>query len=78
VNVGLRQQGRERAANVIDVEPDADRILAALHRALDPSFRASLSGLESPYGDGHTAGRIARILAEVPLGEPLLMKRAAV
>lgn len=76
VNVGLRQRGRERAANILDVEPDAGAIGAALQRAVEPAFRASLAGMDNPYGDGHAAGRIVRILAEVPLDERLLIKRA--
>jgi len=76
VNVGIRQQGRERAANVIDTAPDADAILSAIARARDRDFRAGLAGMESPYGDGTAAARIARVLAETPLGEPLRLKRA--
>ena len=76
VNIGLRQRGRERAANVIDAAPQGDAILGAVAHGLDPSFRASLAGMESPYGDGHAGERIAEILSQVPLGEPLLMKRA--
>jgi UDP-N-acetylglucosamine 2-epimerase (non-hydrolysing)/GDP/UDP-N,N'-diacetylbacillosamine 2-epimerase (hydrolysing) len=76
VNVGLRQRGRERARNVIDVEPHAQAILDAVERGLDPAFRRSLEGMENPYGDGHAAERIAGILSQVPLGEALLHKRA--
>jgi UDP-hydrolysing UDP-N-acetyl-D-glucosamine 2-epimerase len=75
VNVGRRQAGRDRAANVIDVEPDAAAICAALARALSPSFRAALVGLESPYGDGHAAARILAQLVSLPTRERLLGKR---
>ena len=77
VNVGLRQAGRERAANVLDAPPERDAIVLALQRALDPGFRRSLAGLENPYGDGRSAERIVTVLAEVELGEPLLHKRPA-
>jgi len=76
VNIGLRQQGRERAANIIDVEAEAAAIVAAVTRALGSDFRASLDGMQNPYGDGDAAARIVRILESVPLGEELLMKRA--
>ena len=76
VNVGIRQQGRERARNVIDVAPEVESIRAALRRALQPDFRASLEGLVNPYGDGHAAERIVGILEEVELGERLLRKPA--
>src|ERR1043166_431509 len=76
VNVGIRQAGRERARNVLDAEPNAESILAEVRRALAPAFRASLEGLTNPYGDGHSPERIAELLAEVPLGEKLFVKRA--
>jgi UDP-hydrolysing UDP-N-acetyl-D-glucosamine 2-epimerase len=63
VNVGDRQLGRLRAANVLDTRPDAEAIAAALRRALAPAFRASLVGMNSPYGDGHSAPRIIELLA---------------
>ena len=79
VNVGLRQQGRERAPNVIDArpvaEPTVDGILEAVGRAGAPDFRASLEGMENPYGDGHAATRIVDVLVTAPLGEKLLHKR---
>ena len=77
VNIGDRQRGRLRAANVLDVGHGRDEILAGIRRALDPPFRRSLQGLVNPYGDGHAAPRIARVLREVELGPRLLVKRFA-
>ncbi|HTA77953.1 MAG TPA: UDP-N-acetylglucosamine 2-epimerase [Terracidiphilus sp.] len=76
VNVGMRQQGRERPRNVIDVTADANAISDALKQALDPAFRAELRGMVNPYGDGTAAEIIARVLAETPL-ERLLIKEPA-
>ena len=75
VNVGSRQHGRLRAENVIDVGHGREEILAGLRRALDPAFRAGLTGLRNPYGDGRSAPRIVRVLADVPLGRRLVRKR---
>ncbi len=50
VNVGMRQQGRERAGNVIDVAAEADAILGAIEEALRPEFRGGLRGMVNPYG----------------------------
>jgi len=74
VNVGMRQQGRERARNTIDAPAEPESIRAALERALDPTFRSSLAGMTNPYGDGTAAETIARVLATVPL-EGLLVKQ---
>jgi UDP-hydrolysing UDP-N-acetyl-D-glucosamine 2-epimerase len=65
VNVGDRQGGRLRGANVIDVRGDsAEEVADALQRSLDPAMRASLTGTSSPYGDGRSALRIVEILAD--------------
>jgi UDP-N-acetylglucosamine 2-epimerase (non-hydrolysing)/GDP/UDP-N,N'-diacetylbacillosamine 2-epimerase (hydrolysing) len=76
VNVGMRQQGRERAANVIDAPAETGAIVAALTRALEPAYRAGLKGMENPYGSGTAATTIARVLAAVEL-EGLLIKQPA-
>jgi UDP-hydrolysing UDP-N-acetyl-D-glucosamine 2-epimerase len=77
VNVGLRQQGRERARNLIDAAPDTGAILAAVRRARSPEFRDSLRGMTNPYGEGRAAETIVRVLTTVPLDRALLMKRHA-
>jgi UDP-hydrolysing UDP-N-acetyl-D-glucosamine 2-epimerase len=75
VNVGIRQQGRERAGNVIDAEAEEQSILLAIHQARDPHFRAALHGMENPYGSGHASETIVRVLTTAPLGERLLIKQ---
>jgi UDP-hydrolysing UDP-N-acetyl-D-glucosamine 2-epimerase len=75
VNVGLRQQGRERPRNVIDAEADANSILGAIDRARTREFRESLSGMENPYGEGRASEAIVRVLTTVPLSQTLLKKR---
>jgi UDP-N-acetylglucosamine 2-epimerase (non-hydrolysing)/GDP/UDP-N,N'-diacetylbacillosamine 2-epimerase (hydrolysing) len=74
VNVGMRQQGRERARNIVDVNADTAAIRAAIQRALSPGFRKGLAGMVNPYGDGTAAVTIARILAAAPL-DRLLVKQ---
>lgn len=77
VNVGMRQQGRERARNVIDAGPNELEIVRGIEQARDPDFRATLTGMENPYGNGHAAEMIVRVLTTVPLSEQLLIKQAA-
>ena len=78
VNVGFRQQGRERARNIIDVPPDPEAILAAVERARSSQFRQSLAGMTNPYGDGRAAEKIVEVLVTATLSEALLVKKAAV
>jgi UDP-N-acetylglucosamine 2-epimerase (non-hydrolysing)/GDP/UDP-N,N'-diacetylbacillosamine 2-epimerase (hydrolysing) len=74
VNVGIRQQGRERARNIIDAPTETSAILAAILRALRPEFRETLRGMTNPYGDGTAAATIANVLTTVPL-DGLLIKQ---
>jgi UDP-N-acetylglucosamine 2-epimerase (non-hydrolysing)/GDP/UDP-N,N'-diacetylbacillosamine 2-epimerase (hydrolysing) len=74
VNVGMRQQGRERGGNVIDAPAKSAAILAAIAQALSSKFRDSVRGMANAYGDGTAATTIARVLTTVPL-EGLLIKQ---
>ncbi|MBL6958311.1 MAG: UDP-N-acetylglucosamine 2-epimerase (hydrolyzing) [Rhodospirillales bacterium] len=59
VNIGSRQQGRERGDNVIDAVHQADVIEAAIRQQLDHK-RYDQS---SRFGDGTAGGKIADILS---------------
>jgi len=63
VNIGTRQEGRLRGANVIDVGYSTEEILAGIEKALV----LSLKGTINPYGDGHAAPRIVQALINTPL-----------
>ena len=68
VNIGSRQEGRIRARNVIDVQDcNKDDIGHALKKALSEDFRASLKGLQNPYGDGAASARIVEIIKKASL-----------
>jgi len=73
VNVGMRQQGRERAANILDAPAEKAVIASALRRALSTELRESLRGMVNPYGDGNAAKKITQVLATVAL-DGLLVK----
>ena len=64
VNIGTRQQGRERGANVIDVDYDRTQIAAAIaqHLKRGPLVR------DTRYGDGGAGARIADLLATLEIG----------
>ncbi len=75
VNVGSRQRGRLRGANVIDVEPSREDILRGIEAAQALSFRVRARAAANPYGDGHAAPRIVEILRSVPIDVRLVQKR---
>src|SRR5262245_47055166 len=75
VNVGSRQQGREREPNVIDVQPRAAAIKKAVQTArTDTRFRRRLRHPKHIYGDGRAYQRIVRTLKQVPMGPRLFEK----
>lgn len=77
VNIGSRQQGRLRTANVIDCSHASGAVLSALRQAISPAFRHGLAGLKNPYdehGDGRAAWRIKERLRTLPLEPAVLMK----
>lgn len=75
LNVGSRQQGRLRAKNVIDVGCTCEEVSTGIEKATSPKFRASLSDLINPYGDGRAAELIVDMLKDVKLDKKLLQKR---
>ena len=75
VNIGTRQRGRIRPANVIDVGYDRSEILKGIKKATQPEFRESLRHLENPYGRGQAADTIVERLGAVALDETLTRKR---
>jgi len=52
VNIGERQAGRDRAANVLDCPFDADAIGHAISMAIAPRFVTQSRQVINPYGDG--------------------------
>jgi UDP-hydrolysing UDP-N-acetyl-D-glucosamine 2-epimerase len=76
VNIGERQRGRERAANVIDAPANREAVLSAIALARSSKFRESLRGMTNPYGDGTASEKIVEVLTSAPLGRELLAKKA--
>jgi len=76
VNIGERQRGRERAANVIDAPANREAVLSAIALARSSKFRESLRGMTNPYGDGTASEKIVDVLTSAPLGRELLAKKA--
>jgi UDP-hydrolysing UDP-N-acetyl-D-glucosamine 2-epimerase len=63
VNIGGRQEGRQRGSNVIDVGYDQGAIAGAVRRQLQNGHYER----EPIYGDGQAGERIADVLASVDL-----------
>lgn len=70
VCIGTRQQGRERAKNVIDVGYAKEEIVDGIKKGLNMKV-----GTDNPYGDGKTAQRVLKLLREIKLDDKILQKR---
>ena len=76
VNIGGREKGRERAANIIDVGYDRKQIKEAVKKAIyDKNFLAKLKNCKNPYGKGFAGPKIAKILSKIPIDKKLLEKK---
>jgi UDP-N-acetylglucosamine 2-epimerase (non-hydrolysing)/GDP/UDP-N,N'-diacetylbacillosamine 2-epimerase (hydrolysing) len=75
VNIGLRQQGRTRSANIIDSGHSSREIREAIRIATTADFRNSLVGIKNSYGCGNAAAHIVGRLSREVLNERLLLKR---
>ena len=63
VNIGARQDGRLKAASVIDCAPNRTAILDALGVLLRPETRSrNGKGIQNPYGQGGAAKRTVAVI----------------
>ena len=75
-NIGIRQEGRLRADNVIDVSHDKNEIIKAIQTAIfDESLKKKVEGCVSPYGDGQASERIIKILSNIEMNQALIKKK---
>lgn len=75
VDVGRRQEGRQRAGNVQHVDHDPEAIRAAIERCLyDPEVIRRAATAQNPYSQGGAGDLIADRLDSVSLDESLLRK----
>lgn len=76
VNIGDRQRGRLQSASVINCGEDKVSIVQAIERAMSNEFKKICSNVNSPYGNGHAAERIAnKVYKVVTNGEIDLKKK---
>ncbi len=75
INIGIRQEGRERSNNVIDVKPDKQQILNAIEKVLSKEFKESISQCKNPYGNGNAAEIITKTLSELKINKDFLQKK---
>jgi GDP/UDP-N,N'-diacetylbacillosamine 2-epimerase (hydrolysing) len=79
VNIGTRQQGRERAQNIIDIGYNSYGIISVINKALNnEDFKKTVAEKKTPYNphnDGKVSQRIVKLLEKLEIDEKLLDKR---
>jgi len=71
VNIGPRQNGREKPSNVVDCGENRKEIAAAILKAMSLDLRR----MRHPYGDGLAGQRITDLLAGMDLSDVPLRKQ---
>jgi len=75
VNIGKRQEGRERGKNVIDVKPKKEEIILAVRKALyDKKFHERVKKSMNPYVKRGAEKNIVKILRKIEISPELLQK----
>ena len=64
VNIGTRQDGRLRAASVIDCAANRVAITEAIALLSDPGFKAGLAEMVNPYGHGGASERTVAVIED--------------
>lgn len=76
INIGSRQKGRSRTENIIDVDPEKDKILKAIHFALnDKVFLKKMEICKNRFGGGRASQKIVKILKDIEIDEKLIQKQ---
>lgn len=76
INLGIRQNGRLQAENILNVTHNKELIRSSIEKALyDEEFRKIVENCINPYGDGKTGERIANILSEIDIDSELTQKK---
>jgi UDP-hydrolysing UDP-N-acetyl-D-glucosamine 2-epimerase len=74
INVGSRQDGRMKAASVIDVDGSLDSLRSAVKFSLSAEMQNRVKGLVSPFGNSGATFQISEIISTVNLEELLVKK----
>ena len=76
INIGDRQKGRLQSKSIINCGTSTDEIVEAVHKVMTCEHKTICRNVVSPYGDGHTADRIAFTAVKVVLEERINLKKS--
>ena len=75
VNIGDRQKGRLQAESIINCKEEKEAIVKAITLSLTETFKEHCKSVQSPYGDGNAAEKIAKKVLEVVKNKKIDLKK---
>lgn len=75
INIGSRQEGRERNVNTLDVGFEIDEIISVARKTQDRDFRSLIKKSKNLYGNGRCADEIIKCFESVEK-EDLFLKKS--
>ena len=76
INIGNRQQGRERSDNILDVKPQKNEIIKAIGFIMNnKSFQKKAKKCVNKFGDGKASQKIVNILKKIQINDDLIQKQ---
>ena len=75
LNIGIRQNKRLKAKNVINVmDYNKKKIILSIKKALSSKFKFGLRNLKNPYGNGKSSIKIVKYLLNTKIDQKLMFK----
>lgn len=76
INIGSRQQGRTRSANILDIPAEKNKITQTIDFALhNKAYQEKVRTCKNLFGNGTAAQKIIKILKEIQLDETIIQKQ---
>lgn len=75
INIGTRQNGKLKPANVIDVNYSKKKILNGIKKAQSNKFKKKLKNLKNPYESNVSLNKIVDLIAKIKINDKLLRKK---
>ena len=75
INIGTRQDGKFKPANVIDSDYSKKKILKSIKKALNFKFKKKVKKLKNPYQRKISVNKVVDILAKLKINDKLLRKK---
>ena len=75
INIGTRQNGKLKPANVIDSDYSKKKIFRSIKKALNSKFKKEIKKLKNPYNSKISVSKVVDTLAKLKIDDKLLRKK---